>query len=784
MMSNLDLQLPDLNLISGEQNASNIAAVGEEGIAQAIVALEAPLPTETLAEAIDKIKTDDQIQQNMQMPQLPKTTSENSKKSYTNAKNGTILATNEKQAKAAESLAFSASKAAKYQTCRAKRVQMDIRACHHRIDVETEIINALSQKVEAIPKLIEAYLKAETIEKNTQPKKKTEKNSKKPTAKVDNNEDHDTQAMKIEVEKSVVSIRQAKCETKKAKLELEEAKNAKELLDKHRKVLAKVHSELKLRETELENREAIVKARTLQAAAKKEEANALRKGNTEKAEEKKKAASLQRSIIIEKEAELRENNAKENPRKSPKKKERPVSQFTQRRARLVEKKHLSAKGLLEEVHTVFQDIPSSDLEANQNGGKNPRKKKISLCDCLMSGLAVFALKYPSLLQFDQDSREGGCIKHNLKALFKIKNVPSDTCMRERLDDVDPETIRPAFKKIFAQFQRGKDLERYVFLDGHYLVSGDGTGYFSSNTVHCSDCCEKCHKDGHVSYYHQLMSAVIVHPDHPTVIPFCPEPITHQDGSNKNDCERNASERLYRDIRREHPHLPLIVTEDALGSNGPHIKLLNELNMRFIIVVKEDGNKSIFEFLKGIELDEVNSVDSDGKKYKIRFMNDIPLNDANKDIKVNFFELWVYDKNGEIEYHNSWITDFLITKQNVYRLSQGGRAKWKIENEAFNTLKNQEYHFEHNFGHGFNHLSTILAFLMFLAFTIDQIQQFSCGLFQAALEKMGSRVRLWGKMKSYFIALYIDSWEDLWKGIIYGIEGARLKPLKPLGADTS
>jgi hypothetical protein len=117
--------------------------------------------------------------------------------------------------------------------------------------------------------------------------------------------------------------------------------------------------------------------------------------------------------------------------------------------------------------------------------------------------------------------------------------------------------------------------------------------------------------------------------------------------------------------------------------------------------------------------------------------------------------------------------------------RGGRAKWKIENETFNTLKNQGYNFEHNFGHGYKHLTTIFAMLMFLAFMIDQIQQFSCGLFQMALEAMESKTRLWVRMRAYFMTLFIDSWEDFFQGIAYGIEGGRLIPIKRKRArDTS
>jgi len=189
----------------------------------------------------------------------------------------------------------------------------------------------------------------------------------------------------------------------------------------------------------------------------------------------------------------------------------------------------------------------------------------------MSGLAVFSLKYPSLLQFDRQ-RGNPAVAHNLRTLYGVAQAPCDTQLRQILDAVAPHTLRPAFKAIFASAQRGKVLDSYAYLDGYYLLSVDGTGFFSSATIHCAQCCVKKNRAGEVTYYHQLLSAVIVHPDHREVIPLAPEPITRQDGDTKNDCERNAAKRLLADLRREHPHLKLLVVEDALAANAPHIRM--------------------------------------------------------------------------------------------------------------------------------------------------------------------------------------------------------------------
>src|SRR5262249_10803190 len=140
----------------------------------------------------------------------------------------------------------------------------------------------------------------------------------------------------------------------------------------------------------------------------------------------------------------------------------------------------------------------------------------------MSAFAMFSLKTPSLLSFDKQRAEG-----NLKTIYGLDRVPCDTRMRERLDPVAPESLRHSFTLVFRQLQRGKALEPMVFLDGHYLVALDGTGYFSSKTIHCDSCLHKEHRNGSITYYHQMLGAAIIHPDFRAVIPLMPEPVVFQ-----------------------------------------------------------------------------------------------------------------------------------------------------------------------------------------------------------------------------------------------------------------
>ena len=421
------------------------------------------------------------------------------------------------------------------------------------------------------------------------------------------------------------------------------------------------------------------------------------------------------------------------------------------------RKRLSADALYSMLRAGCDDIP----DHRQPGST------ISLPDALMSAFAMFVLKDPSLLAFDARRND-----QNMKNLFGIQQVPCDTQMREILDPLEPDSFRPFFNDVFRELQRGKALERFVFHKGCYLLSVDGTEYFSSQKLHCESCMAKVNKEtGEVTYYHQMLGAVIVHPDRPEVIPLAPEPINKQDGSTKNDCERNAAKRLLEKIRQEHPHLKLIVVEDGLASNAPHIRWLKDLHMHFLLGAKPGDHESLFqEVLAAYEQDRVTTLEwKEGDILcTIAFLNNVPLNKSNPDLLINYLFYAEYGPDGETQKCFTWVTDLKITRPNARHLMHGGRSRWRIENETFNTLKNQGYHYEHNYGHGVAHLSVLFAMLTMLAFLTDQVQQICCPLFQAVLQKVRSKRMLWEQLRSHYWHLIFESMRHLYEVILYDL----------------
>jgi len=430
--------------------------------------------------------------------------------------------------------------------------------------------------------------------------------------------------------------------------------------------------------------------------------------------------------------------------------------------------HLNADILYARIREEFDKI--TDHRASN--------ARISLSDALMSAFAMFCLKDPSLLAFERRRQDD---PDSLHEVFGIKNIPSDSQMRAILDPMSVRDLRRPFKIIFAQLQRGKVLEKMTWLDGYHLLALDGTGIYTSEKVGSDYCLRKRKRNGKTEYYQQMLAGAFVHPNRSEVIPTCPEMILRQDGSNKNDCERNGAKRYLEDFRREHPHLKTIVIEDGLSSNAPHIRELQRHDLRFILGAKQDDHQYLFQLVdeaaEAGRTTEFQIEDSQkpGLHHCFRFLNHVPLNKASEgELTVNFLEYWEADDEGNVKQRFSWVTDLEVSRENAYDIMRAGRARWRIENETFNTLKNQGYNLEHNYGLGKQHLSAVFAHLMMLAFLVDQVQELCCPLFQAARKKCQARKTLWERIRSIFNEFVAPSMEAILHSIVNGLHKKKLE----------
>ena len=422
------------------------------------------------------------------------------------------------------------------------------------------------------------------------------------------------------------------------------------------------------------------------------------------------------------------------------------------------KKHLSFNALRKMLSRRFLEIPDSRQETKVEHGMH---------DVLMSGFAMMFYQDSSLLEFQQRLEEA-IHKNNLQTLFQVESIPKDSQMREVIDEVESRELESLFEDFLRPLQRGKHLEGYRVLGDYYLISVDGSGYFSSDKIHCSGCLKKETKKGKIWYEHEIVQAALMHPDKRQVFPLAPEEVRNTEGRGKQDCEIEAGKRLVRKIRRSHGKLKIIIVGDSLYSKQPFMEALAEEGMRYVLVVKGDDHKLLMEWVnEQRQMKEVSRLevkDQKGRLHIYEWINEVPLNGNKKTLWVNYFEYWLVD-GGKVTYHNSWVTDFSVSEGNVAKLVRMGRCRWKIENETFNTLKNQGYHIEHNFGHGEKHLSINFLLLNLLAFFMHQIFELTDPLYQECRRAFGSRRNLWDHLRSSIHLLIFPDWETLLRRLL-------------------
>lgn len=399
--------------------------------------------------------------------------------------------------------------------------------------------------------------------------------------------------------------------------------------------------------------------------------------------------------------------------------------------------------------------------------KDPRGSNAhyKLVDCLKGAFAMFSLKDPSLLVFRKNYEQR---QSNLQRIYGLGDIPQDTALREAIDGVSPDSFNWLFPKLIETVKAEGIWESRKVLGDYMTVSVDGTGHYCSGKKSCQHCMIKNLKNGKQQFYHQKLAAVQMHPEVKTVFPLGTEAIIRQDGASKNDCEHNAAKRLLPRISSHFGTDSILYVMDALYATGPMIKLIKSLKASFLIGIKEG-----YVLIQADHLTAKNQLQkavwSDGKTKGIaKFTNGLILNGKHQDILVNYVAFEQIDiATGKVVYSNSWITDIEITCGNVRQLVKMGRSRWKIENETFNTLKNQGYQLEHNYGHGKEYLATNFAILMFIAFLVEQIAQALCHDFLTAWQFCKSKKQLWEKVRQVFDLLPAKSINAIYRFIAKG-----------------
>ena len=318
----------------------------------------------------------------------------------------------------------------------------------------------------------------------------------------------------------------------------------------------------------------------------------------------------------------------------------------------------------------------------------------------MAAFSVFFMQSPSFLAH-QRQFEAGHGRSNCTSLFGLSKVPSDNHIRDMLDPAPPTLLHPMFAEAVGQLERiDGGLDMFRRLGGRVLIALDGTEYHCSRNIHCPHCSTRLRGKGETEYFHAMLAATLVAPGHDKVIPLEPEFIVPQDGAEKQDCENMAAKRWLAAHGRRYATLDPVFLGDDLFSRQPLCQAVLDAGRHFIFVCKPSSHPLIQEYLTGIDLPRLEATVKRGKQrfvHRYRWLHDVPLRDGRDALMVNWFEIEIINANGVTTYRNSFVTDLPVGPDHVVELAACGRARWKIENETFNVLKNKGYNLEHSFG---------------------------------------------------------------------------------------
>jgi hypothetical protein len=387
-------------------------------------------------------------------------------------------------------------------------------------------------------------------------------------------------------------------------------------------------------------------------------------------------------------------------------------------------------------------------------------------DFTLGAFSVFFLQSPSFLA-RQQALEQHRGRSNANAVFQMQRTPCDNHIREMLDPVAPEHFYPEFHALLAEVRAQGYLDAYRVLDGqHLLISLDGTQYFSSYEIECSQCTHRKRRNGKVQPYHSAILAVIVAPGNPHVLAQAPEYITPQDGTVKQDCERAASKRWVSQHAAAYAGDHAILMGDDLYANQPLCTHILAHHRHFLFGCKPDSHKALYAALeeRAGAVQTVTVRQWNGKHTELwlyRYCADLPLRAGDDALLVNWCELHItHAETGDTLYHHTWVTDLAITADNLAEIVKCARAHWKVENENNNVLKNQGYHLEHNFGHGQQYLALTLLTLNLLAFLLHTVMHLSNQLYRRIRKTLGRRAAFFNDLRALLRYLLFNSWAEL------------------------
>jgi hypothetical protein len=331
-----------------------------------------------------------------------------------------------------------------------------------------------------------------------------------------------------------------------------------------------------------------------------------------------------------------------------------------------------------------------------------------LWSVLATGVLMFLMHLGARRQVGHMLRNNGPAAVKFQAVFGTETCPHGDTLDVTYSRLEVAQVQERVTGMVESLIRSKVLYRYRLLDQYFLVVMDGTGVLTFPERHCAHCLTMTHH-GHTVYYHPILEAKLVTRDG-WVFSLMTEFIENPgEFPTKQDCELKAFYRLADRLKHRFPRLPMCLLLDGLFAGGPTFSICAQYHWKYLIVLQEADLPSVHEEFNALlplapenHLRGCLGVQSEIKQ-DYRWVTQIAYMDS-KNIEHAVSVIQCLETHPDAEGHSittrfKWITNFNVTAHKVVELSnEGGRLRWKIENEGFNVQKNGGYALEHPYSH--------------------------------------------------------------------------------------
>jgi hypothetical protein len=351
--------------------------------------------------------------------------------------------------------------------------------------------------------------------------------------------------------------------------------------------------------------------------------------------------------------------------------------------------------------------------------RDPQKILYPLASLAFAGVLMFLFQLKARRQIGLLLRNGPSIR-KFQALFGVERFPHGDTLEAAFSNLETDQIQTVVTAMTETLIRKKVLYSYRLGGIYFIVAIDGTGTISFSRRHCPHCLTRT-RNGKTLYYHPVLEAKLVTSNgfaFSLMTEFIENP---GDQTTKQDCELKAFYRLADRLKRRFPRLPILLSMDGLFAGGPTFDLCQSYGWKFMIVLRDDDLPSVNEEFDALSpfQPENRLVWHTGKgaslKQVFRWVDDIAYVDSQKKEHtlsvIECLETKPNPKGQKKTTKFKWVNNCQVSCKNIVTLANdGGRMRWKIENEGFNVQKNGGYGLEHAYT---NHPNSAKVFYLLL-----------------------------------------------------------------------